>query len=154
MIATPDLRDAERLQGFDVDWTAPAGESGRRKGFRWKLVGNAVSVPVARWVGERLQDPKPYDASRDLPLSERSPWPKAAWGTAGQVCRADLSTWPVRHEYQHLADFLRFEPAPLSERATRGFLRRTRESSLNFPEGFLADVAAHLSTVRAEPLFV
>src|SRR5581483_4642612 len=154
LIATPDLRDAERLQGFDVDWTAPAGESGRRKGFRWKLVGNAVSVPVARWVGERLQDPKPYDASRDLPLSERSPWPKAAWGTAGQVCRADLSTWPVRHEYQHLADFLRLEPAPLSERATRGFLRRTRESSLDSPEGFLADVAAHLSTVRAEPLFV
>lgn len=154
LIATPDLRDAERLQGFDVNWTASACDNGQRKGFRWKLIGNAVSVPVARWVGQRFHDPQPYDASRDELLPAGSPWPKAAWGVAGQVRRADLSTWPVRHEYQHLADFLRFDPTPLSERATRGFLRRTRESSLNFPERFLDDVAAHLSTVQAEPLFV
>ena len=67
LIATPDLRDAERLQGFDLDWTAPASNSGQRRGSgsRWKLVGNAVSVPVARWVGERLRDPRPYDSSND-----------------------------------------------------------------------------------------
>ena len=154
LIATPDLRDAERLQGFDPDWTAPARTGGRRQGFRWKLVGNAVSVPVARWVGERLHNPQPYDASHDEPLPVGAPWPKAAWGTHGRVSRADLSTWPVRHEYQHLAEFLGFDPSPLSERATAGFLRRADESSLNFPDGFLDDVAAHLAMVRAEPLFV
>jgi DNA (cytosine-5)-methyltransferase 1 len=69
------------------------------------------------------------------------------------VRRVDVSTWPVRDDYQHLTDFLRFDPIPLSERATRGFLRRTTESSLNFPDGFLDDVAAHLTTVQAEPLF-
>jgi DNA (cytosine-5)-methyltransferase 1 len=154
LIATPDLRDAERLQGFDPDWTASACRSGRRKGSRWKLVGNAVSVPVSRWVGERLHDPQPYDASHDEPLPLGAPWPKAAWGADGRTSRAELSTWPVRHEYQHLAEFLRFDPVPLSERATAGFLRRTGESSLNFPDGFLEDVAAHLAIVRAEPLFV
>ena len=58
-ISTPEIRDAERLQGFEADWTQPAiGEQGVRKGHRWKLVGNAVSVPVARWVGERLTKPE------------------------------------------------------------------------------------------------
>jgi DNA (cytosine-5)-methyltransferase 1 len=71
----------------------------------------------------------------------------------GEVCRADSSSWPVRGEYQSLAEFLRFDPMPLSERATRGFLRRTRESSLNFPVGFLDEVTAHLASVQAEPLF-
>lgn len=154
LIGTPDLRDAERLQGFEIDWTAPASDNGQRKGFRWKLVGNAVSVPVAHWVGTRLRDPRPYDGSHDEPLAPGAPWPKAAWGVAGETRRANVSTWPVRDEYQHLADFLRFDPAPLSERATSGFLRRTRESSLNFPREFLDEVEAHLATVRAEPLFV
>ena len=50
-ITTPEIRDAERFQGFDPDWTLPALEiEGVRRGHRWKLVGNAVSVPVARWV--------------------------------------------------------------------------------------------------------
>jgi DNA (cytosine-5)-methyltransferase 1 len=152
-VGTPDLRDAERLQGFEVDWTAPASHDSRRNGFRWKLIGNAVSVPVARWIGQRFHDPRPYQASQDKLLASGSPWPKAAWGAGGRVYRADLSTWPVRAEYQHLAGFLRFDPIPLSERATRGFLRRTRESSLNFPDGFLDDVAAHLASVQAEALF-
>lgn len=48
-ITTPDIRDAERLQGFEPDWTRPALDiEGVRRGHRWKLVGNAVSVPVAR----------------------------------------------------------------------------------------------------------
>lgn len=150
LIATPDLRDAERIQGFEPGWTAPAVEKGQRKGIRWKLVGNAVSVPVARWVGERLRDPQPYDGSADEPVTAQSPWPKAAWGIGGDVRRAELSPFPVRNEYQHLAKFLRFDPVPLSERATEGFLRRTGESSLNFPEGFLGEVAAHLEAIRAE----
>src|SRR5690606_35704194 len=37
-VVTPDIRDAERLQGFPADWTQPA-ETVARKSVRWKLVG-------------------------------------------------------------------------------------------------------------------
>src|SRR5207245_2191293 len=48
-IVTPDISDAERLQGFPAGWTKRAQGKTSRIGARWKLVGNAVSVPVARW---------------------------------------------------------------------------------------------------------
>ena len=52
----PGIRDVERLQGFEADWTAPA-ESVARASVRWSLVGSAVSVPVAEWLGQRLANP-------------------------------------------------------------------------------------------------
>ncbi|HKO94624.1 MAG TPA: DNA cytosine methyltransferase, partial [Polyangiaceae bacterium] len=44
-IVKPDIRDAERLQGFAADWTLPALRTSK-SGHRWKLVGNAVTVDV------------------------------------------------------------------------------------------------------------
>ena len=147
-IGVPEIRDAERLQGFDSDWTAPAVENGRRQGVRWRLVGNAVSVPVARWIGDRLRAPEAYDAECDAELPHSSPWPKAAWGAEGAVFRANVSPWPVREPYRHLVDFLEHDVAALSARATEGFLRRARRSTLKFVPGFLDDVAAHLDRAR------
>lgn len=147
-VGVPDLRDAERLQGFDADWTSPAAPAGTRQGARWKLVGNAVSVPVAGWVGARLNDPQPYDGSGDKVVQAGTPWPKAAWGSDGQVRRAELSAWPVRVERVHLHAFLEHAAAPLSERAAAGFLKRANGSRLNFPEGLLPAVEAHLDAVR------
>ncbi len=153
-LALPDIRDAERLQGFPRDWTLPATGRGMKKGSRWKLVGNAVSVPVARWVGERLRAPNPYDGSGDEAVREASPWPKAAWSCDGIVRRAEVSSWPVREPYLHLRDFLEFPTKPLSARATAGFLSRARSGYLRFPEGFLEDVAAHLDHIRGEAMAV
>jgi len=148
-IGTPDLRDAERMQGFEAEWTAPAGELGRRgERHRWKLVGNAVSVPVAEWVGRRLRNPRPYDDSLHVELSADSAWPRAAWGDDSGTYRMDVSAWPVRVPYQSLATFLRFPMQPLSERAAAGFLHRTSESTLRFPDGLLDAVEAHLRTMR------
>ena len=48
-VVTPDIRDAERLQGFRTDWTKPALRVAK-PGYRWRLVGNSVSVPVAQMV--------------------------------------------------------------------------------------------------------
>ena len=150
-IVTPDLRDAERMQGFEADWTAPAGELGRRgERHRWKLVGNAVSVPVAEWVGRRLRNPRPYDESLHEELSKKSPWPRAAWGDQSSVYRVGVSPWPARATYQSLASFLRYPLKPLSERAAAGFLHRTSESTLRFPAGLLEAVQAHLQRMRDE----
>jgi len=149
-IVVPDIRDAERLQGFPVDWTRPAEAVTRRAGTRWKLVGNAVSVPVARWLGERLCDVQPYSGGAGEKLERGTPWPRAAWGERGDRRRVDYTPWPVLLPYRHLAAFLRYPTAPLSVRATGGFLRRTERSSLRFPDGFLRDVEAH--RVRGERL--
>jgi DNA (cytosine-5)-methyltransferase 1 len=149
-IVLPEIRDAERLQGFPADWTLPAVGEGRREGSRWKLVGNAVSVPVARWVGERLRTTTTYDASSDVRLPEGAPWPRAAWGAGNGAHTSTVSAWPVRHPRPHLADFLRYQSRPLSERATNGFWRRTQASRLRFPDGFLTDVERHLRRMQRQ----
>jgi DNA (cytosine-5)-methyltransferase 1 len=138
-ITTPDIRDAERLQGFDADWTRPALDvGGVRRGHRWKLVGNAVSVPVARWVGQRLATPGSFDDSRVA--EEVRPgvsWPRAAFGGPGSVSSAvDVSMWPRDVPREHLADFLRFPRAPLSARAASGFKNRLDVSPLRYPGAF------------------
>ena len=56
-IVTPDIRDAERLQGFTANWTVDA-ESVSRPGHRWRLVGNAVTSKVSEWLGLGLPNPK------------------------------------------------------------------------------------------------
>lgn len=148
----PDLRDGERLQGFPADWTAPAdGPPRRANGPRWKLVGNAVSVPVSRWLGERLRDSRPYDGSADEELSASDRWPTAAWGEDGVAHRADVSMWPRHEPREPLAAFLDYPTAPLSARATVGFLGRTRRGRLRFPEGFIEDLERHLERVSALP---
>jgi DNA (cytosine-5)-methyltransferase 1 len=152
-IVVPEIRDAERLQGFPADWTAAACEVSKRVGTRWKLVGNAVSVPVAQWIGERLKDPTPYDASEDSLLTSR-PWPRSAWGDSRGTYATQVGSWPVRSHHRHLDEFLKYPTKPLSARATAGFLRRARASSLHFVDGFLDDVEAHLRSVSAPTLFV
>ncbi|MEV0296516.1 DNA (cytosine-5-)-methyltransferase [Nocardia sp. NPDC050710] len=142
-IVTPGIVDGERLQGFAADWTAPATTApGVRPGHRWKLVGNAVSVRMAGWVGARLAAPDgaPPDYLR---LAPGQPWPVAAWGHDGVAHRVPVSTWPVHEPYEDLKNFLT-DSRLLSARATAGFLRRTGMGKLRFPPGFLDDVESHL----------
>ncbi|KAK9835784.1 hypothetical protein WJX74_007899 [Apatococcus lobatus] len=83
------IEDAERVQGLPEGWTEPCfpvhpntvggakpplprdTDAPRRDACRWALIGNAVTVPVAKWLGERLMDPcsrKYYVGQKDCKL--------------------------------------------------------------------------------------
>jgi DNA mismatch endonuclease, patch repair protein len=131
LIATPAIEDAERLQGFEAGWTdiSDFDPVGARK--RWRMVGNAVSVPMAKWVAERLtMKHSPFDEKAEadeLPTS--GSYPSAAWGRDGRRRRSVVSEWPIRETPRHLASFLEFSAVPLSKKATQGFCSRLVASS-------------------------
>ncbi len=140
-VVTPDIRDAERLQGFDAEWTKPAEEVAKA-GYRWALVGNAVSVDVSQWIGERLIEPGTYEGTLDVPLTGAR-WPKAAWNTGSGPHGSNVGDTPIWRPRPSLAEFLQYPTKPLSSRACDGFLRRARKGSLRFAHGFLDAVEAH-----------
>jgi DNA (cytosine-5)-methyltransferase 1 len=142
-VATPDIRDAERLQGFPADWTACVGTDRRALGRRWKLVGNAVTSGVAEWVGRSLGHVSSGNSHRGAELPRGTAWPDAAWGDDSTRRRIDISAFPVRGDHPALAEFLEHPGVPLSARATSGFLSRARAGSLRFRPGFLDALEAH-----------
>jgi DNA (cytosine-5)-methyltransferase 1 len=147
----PDIRDAERLQGFDADWTISAFDEKRGDGKRWRLVGNAVSVPMAAWIGRNLKTTSTHKVpivGTVEPLSSTVPWPDAAFGSKGTRMRVDVSHWPVREPYSHLAGFLRYPLKSLSEKATAGFLSRLEQSGLNYDSAFGRDLHHHLKHAK------
>lgn len=150
-VVTPDIRDAERLQGFESDWAVPASEVSRRTGARWKLVGNAVTVDVAEWIGRRLRAPATYDPSEAAPLVRKSgAWPSAAWNVGGGRFRSFVSRWPAAVEGLPIHEFLQHGPASLSPRATDGFLRRLRSGSLQYPDWFESVLERHRERAARE----
>lgn len=51
--------ETERLQGFPDDWTIPTKEIANENTLdsaRYHACGNAVSVPVVQWIGQRIVD--------------------------------------------------------------------------------------------------
>lgn len=150
-VVTPDIRDAERLQGFPANWTKPA-EQVAKKGARWKLVGNAVSVLAAAWVGRRLRWPASVLDFQTMPLLDHRHWPAAAWNAGGGRMRVEASEWPVQRHYHSLEEFLRYPPTPLSAKATAGFLQRAGQANLRFQPSFLDALRSHLKRMqRAAP---
>jgi DNA (cytosine-5)-methyltransferase 1 len=142
-IVTPGIRDAERMQGFAADWTLPA-ERVARRGFRWKLVGNAVTVDVAHWIGERLKRPGEYSDEGDRRMDGDTIWPRAAYNVGHGRFASHVSAWPFHKPAEPLVDFLNYEEcAPLSLRATSGFLSRFENSTLRKPPGFMEALRAH-----------
>jgi DNA (cytosine-5)-methyltransferase 1 len=149
VIVTPDIRDAERLQGFPADWTLAAVKHARPS-IRWSLVGNAVTTPVAAWLGKSLALPGEYDKSRDTTLTGK--WPRAARFDGVSRWAVEVNAFPVWRQRLPLEQFLLFPGKPLSERATRGFLERTERSSLRFVRGFQDRVRQHLQAVAIDAM--
>ena len=145
-VGTPSLHDAERLQGFPAGWTEGA-ENVVRSTFRWKLIGNAVSVPVAEWIGRKLIQPAPYDWSRDEAMGVK--WPDAAWSIGGRRYRSDVSDSPLGIRGAGLDGFIAEPMKPLSRKAVEGFLSRARAGNLRYPEGFLSALQSYRDRVSA-----
>jgi len=147
-IVTPSISDAEHLQGFPKDWTLPAATSGR-SGPRWKLVGNAVTVRVAAWLGQHLAEPASPLPVIEIEMGRAAKWPKAAWGRDGRRWLVPVSMWPEVRPYEHLLDAL--EPdglTPLSWKAARGFRSRMEKSKLRFDEAFRVAIKEHEEAMR------
>jgi DNA (cytosine-5)-methyltransferase 1 len=142
-VITPDIRDAERFQGFPENWTKAAEGVGRAS-LRWSLVGNAVSVPVAKWLGSRLARPGNYEGARDGDLPANGRWPKAARSDGKRRYAVTINAYPQWKARPALTAFLRHDGKPLSARATRGFLSRTERAVLRFADGFQDRLRGHL----------
>lgn len=152
VIGTPDIRDAERLQGFPENWTKPAEIVGRTT-HRWKLVGNAVTVPAAEWVAKSiLTAPK----SIEYPLSKliiNGKWPNAAFGgkKLGRF-EVKVSSWPCSPQYVPFEEFLKYPVTPLSYRAVSGFLSRLETGTLRYPSEFYHALLAHQEKMSAKQM--
>lgn len=143
-VIKPGLRDVERLQGFDADWTQPA-EAVVRAAARWGLVGSAVSVPVAEWIGRRLGAMESYDRTRDVEFPLQGKAPKAARFDGRHRFAVRIGADPLGVRPPSLVDFLsdRDGQMALSLKATLGFLSRTRRAKLRFEPGFIQAIERH-----------
>ena len=141
-VVTPTIEATERMQGFPDRWTTTHERAGRR--HRWHLVGNAVSVPVAEWIGRRLVTPKTYDPSGDLPLEDGARWPTAAWSMGPSRKAASVSEYPVQARRGRLSAYATHRWPDLSTRALAGFVARAHKGRLRYPEGFLAALERNL----------
>lgn len=143
-VLTPSIEAAEALQGFARGWTESAEKIGRN--LRWRLVGNAVSVPVASWVAQRLKLSETNHRPRSEPLTKGN-WPNAAYGSPGARFSVKASEQPLAMTSPPLTVFRDEKWKPLSYRALNGFITRAEEGGLRFPEGFLS--ALHAARHRA-----
>ena len=150
-LVTPSLEGAERLQGFPAGWTQPAEKKvpGR---YRWRMVGNAVNVRAAEWLGERIAEPGSMPGRRlGAELAAKAPWPNAACSRDGRRHAVSIGEWPKRELLEPIETFLD-GGKPLSARATEGFVTRAeraeRTGKLTFPPMFLDALRAHLESVR------
>jgi len=136
-VLMPSLGGCERLQGFPRGWTDPAA-NGEKKDPRWRLVGNAVSVPVAQWVGERINMPGEVG---DYELANQDTWhrwPDAAWNIDGRRVGVVASDKPFLTELPSISSFRDETWTRLSDRALNGFINRAVAGGLKMPEGFIA----------------
>lgn len=146
-ICRPSIAAGERLQGFRAGWTDGAGTLGER----WKLVGNAVTVPVAKWIGSRLMTPGEHvDVDRHAFTPDQR-WPPAASSVAGKREVWSISERPVaKRSGATLMDLLdRYASEPLSLGATSGFTRRLKASTLRRDDRFVKALDAHIAALTA-----
>lgn len=136
-VLMPDVESCELLQGFPRSWTSAAAKDGRGDRLRWRMVGNAVSVPVARWVADRLANPR---CVLDFEMHDLNPsvrWPNAAWNVGAGRKSVTAGARPVRVPKLSISTFRDRFWSRLSAKALDGFITRAMEGGLRMPPGFL-----------------
>ncbi|MBB3952642.1 DNA cytosine methyltransferase [Aureimonas jatrophae] len=141
-VLVPGIDACERLQGFPAGWTD--ANFPPKRSPRWRMVGNAVSVPAAAWVGERLASPGDILDLPSRPLQDGDRWPSAASGGSGTRRVVQISDRPVRRAAPSIVDFLDDGWWALSPRALRGFISRVNQGGLRVPDGFVGRLEAAL----------
>ncbi|MDH3010068.1 DNA cytosine methyltransferase [Gordonia alkanivorans] len=142
-IVRPSINAGERLQGFRAGWTSAVS----KEGIRWKLVGNAVTVPVAAWIGRRLVNPaQPAEVQRRA-LVQGERWPVAASWFDGRHEAWNLSERPLRLKHAlTLSGVLdQHGSVPLSFSATAGFTKRLEASTLRRRDDFVQALHEHMN---------
>jgi DNA (cytosine-5)-methyltransferase 1 len=147
---TPTIADAEALQGFKRNWTSPAELLPGGVRVRWRLVGNAVSVPVAKWLGRQFITHAEHELPEAVRLVNDAPWPTACFGERGMRFKVDGSEWPGRQTYVGLSGFLSKDAPALSLRAATGFMLRLNRSRLHVPEQFRHDLSKYCEAANAK----
>lgn len=143
---TPGISDAERMQGFPPDWTAVGALKEKKKRGRWKLVGNAVSVPVVEWIGRCILES--VNVEHDAPVGRT--FTKSANAAFGQKDQ-EQSYFYFNHEgpdapnVGSLKKFRLVDATDLSARAAAGFLSRIEKSSLRTHPSFIPDLRNFVS---------
>ncbi len=134
-VASPDIKDAERFQGFPEDWTKSA-EDVAKPSARWRLVGNAITVDIATWIAKKIIAPGVYNDLNDKALKNTDKWPSAAWGSKGIRYASNVSMYPAERDEISLEDFLRYSCKPLSYKAAKGFEQRLVSGKVRCPQFF------------------
>ncbi len=144
-IVRPRIEVGEQLQGFDSGWT----EGSATLGQRWKMVGNAVTVPVAEWVGGRLVAPgEPLDVARQFAVGSR--WPSAGSSIRGERQQWNLGEAPLDVRRVTISSLLNRRFDPLSVKATKGFYTRLSNSRLRGGgQPFKDALLQHIKTMSA-----
>jgi DNA (cytosine-5)-methyltransferase 1 len=137
-VLMPSLTACERLQGFAPGWTDVHAFVSLKRNPRWRLVGNAVSVPAAQWVAERIKSPSDEIADFEpTSLEQAHRWSDAAWNVGQGRVNVIASDQPRTLTRPSIARFRDGDWTRLSERALTGFVTRTIGGGLRVPEGFL-----------------
>ena len=139
-VLVPSLTACEALQGFPSGWTdIEGGHAERNPG--WRMVGNAVSVPVAQWVADRIRTPRPTLQFEERPIEEGARWPEAAWNVGAGRVGVAAGDRPLAMTMRSISEFRDHTWSRLSERAIGGFVGRAKRGGLQMPEGFVEAVA-------------
>ncbi|MCY4563413.1 MAG: DNA (cytosine-5-)-methyltransferase [Gammaproteobacteria bacterium] len=139
-VLVPSLRACENLQGFPSGWTEVEGGHEKRNPG-WRMVGNAVSVPVAQWVAERIRTPRPTLQFEETAIEKGVRWPEAGWNVGAGRVGVVAGDRPIAMKAESIARFRDDSWSRLSERALKGFVSRAEEGGLRMPDGFLEAVA-------------